>query len=749
MLRKITALCLFFIIMASAGAFAMEFKAKPKLAFYPLVARSVEAIPFTEALSTQLFNSIERTDFFEIVERKKVEGAIAQDAATLAAMPQDSLYNVATKAGFDVFILGNVGRADNMAIVDLKLVGSNSRNAYFAGTFRIPEFELQQKMQEMVDTVVAKVKSFSAAPPPTETKIGCPANLTVSGTPKSIKLKWAKSDSPQVIGYAVMRSSTMDGAYLQIATTTKPGYTDDNLKLNETYYYKVKAISKSGIECELTAPLVGKTAPAPLPPIFIDIKTDLAGARLNWYSRPYSGSDRNQVTTGFQIHRKAADETDFSPIAKVDAKAVTYLDSDMRNGVSYSYALTAFNPDGVESELSSVLDAKVPQAVSNLKAAAGNRKIQLGWTPNDSKIVEGYAIYRSDTQEGGYKSVGQVRGRSSHSFADSGLEDGSTYWYRVSAVLDGKTETPLSDAVSAATRPRPASPTGLTASSGEPRRVVLSWLPRGSAEDGLKGYNLYRAVEKDGEFVKIAELGLGKNSFTDDREKGAKGASKLTSLMSDGSKPLTDGATYYYRITCFNEAGSESLPSEAISATTRPLLPSPQQLKATSGLPAKVTINWESTPEFKEYEVYRGTVGQNEVTRIKTVKEPFYVDSSVDHGTSYIYAVKGIDSFGIPSIISTSVTGSTKARPAAPKGVMVKDLQGRKVLEWQANPEKDVFRYNVYKKNFVGMFLKQQTVFGTTYPIEAAKGKHELRVTAEDGDGLESDKSDVVTIEIN
>ena len=70
--------------------------------------------------------------------------------------------------------------------------------------------------------------------------------------------------------------------------------------------------------------------------------------------------------------------------------------------------------------------------------------------------------------------------------------------------------------------------------------------------------------------------------------------------MSDGSKPLTDGATYYYRITCFNEAGSESLPSDAVSATTRPLLPSPQQLKATSGQPGKVTINWESTPEFKE-----------------------------------------------------------------------------------------------------------------------------------------------------
>lgn len=749
MQRRIAALCLFFVLLTSATAFAVDFKTKPKLAFYPLVAKNVEAISFTEAISTQLFNHIERTDFFEIVERKKVEGVLILDAAKLTSMSQEALYSVANKAGFDILILGTVSRADNMAVIDLQLVGSSSRSSYYASTFKIPEFELQKKLQETVETIVAKVKVFNAAPPPVETKIGCPGNLAIGGTPRSIKLKWEPSRSPQVIGYAVLRSASATGSFVQIATTTRPGYTDDNLKLNDTFYYKVKAISKSGIECELTPPMVGKTSLAPLPPIFIDIKTDLAGARLNWYARPYSGSDKNQVTSGFQIYRKEAEEADFRVIAQADANAVSYLDSDMKNGVAYSYALTAFNPEKVESEFSSTLEAKVAQAASNVKAAGGKRKVQLTWIPNETKSVEAYLIYRSTEAAGDYRSVGQAKGRSSNSYLDAGVEDGTTYWYRIAALLEGKTETPQSDPVSAVTHPRPVTPAGLTATDNEPRRVVLNWQHTGSAADEIKGYNLYRATQKEGEFSKIAEIPYGRNSYTDDREKGAaQGASKFASLMSDGTRPLADGATYYYRVSCFNDAGSESLPSQTVSATTRQLLPSPKELKASTGQAGKVTLNWESTPEFKEYEIYRGAVGQNEVTRIKTVKEPFHVDSAVEHGASYIYAVKGIDRHEIASIISTSVTGSTKPRPAVPQGVALKDQEGRKLIQWEPNPETDVLRYNVYRKNFVGMFQKLQTVSGTNLVLDGAKGKQELRVAAEDADGLESDKSAVLTVEV-
>ena len=752
MQRRISTLCLLLILLMSTTAFAVDFKTKPKLAFYPLVAKSVDAIAFTESISTQLFNSIERTDFFEILERKKVESVLVQAGATLASMSQDSLYTVANRAGFDIFIVGNVSRVEGASLIDLQVVGSGSRNSYYAETFRVPEYEIPKKLQEMTEKIVAKVKGFNIAPAPVEKKVGCPANLTISGTPKSIKLKWTPPQSSQVIGYAIMRSNSANGSFVQLATTTTPSYTDENLKLNETFYYKVKAISKSGIECELSDAIIGRTSPAPLPPIFIDIKSELAGAQLNWYSRPYSGNDRNLTTSGFQIYRKAPDETEYRLIAKVGREAVSYLDNDMKNGVVYGYALTSFNPEKVESEFSSILEARNAPAASNIRAASGGKRaVQLTWIPNESKSVAGYSIYRSTLADENFERIVQVKGRGADSYLDSGLEDGSTYWYRIAANIDGKGETPKSEPVSAKTRQRPSPPAGLVASNDEPRRVVLNWQSAGTPEDAIKGYYLYRAGEKDGEFVKLAEIPYKKNSYIDDKEKGSaekSGMSKFSSLVSDGSRPLSDGKTYYYRISCFNEAGSESLPSETVSSTTRSTLAPPKHLRASTSQAGRVTLNWDSTPEFKVYEVYRGATGQNEVLKIKSVKEPFFVDSSVAHGASYIYAVKGIDALEIPSIISTSVIGSTKPRPAVPKGVAVTDLDGRRGISWEPNPEKDVLRYNVYKKNFVGMFQKASTVFGTFFALDGVKGKQELRVSAEDNDGLESEKTDVLMVEV-
>ncbi|BCG47312.1 hypothetical protein GEOBRER4_n2141 [Citrifermentans bremense] len=739
---RITGLCLIFVLLMGASALAMDFKTKPKLAFYPLVAKSEEAISFTEAVSTQLFNNIERTDSFEIVERKKVESVLLQDAATIASMSQETLNSVATKAGFDVFIVGTVSRGvDGIAHIDLQMTGSSSRSAYYAESFRIPEFELQKRLQEIAEVVVAKVKGFTAAP--TQSKIGCPGNLAATGTPRSVRLKWAPTPSSQVVGYAVLRSTSPTGTFVQIATTTKPGYTDANLKLNEIFYYKVKAISKSGIECELSDPVVGKTALAPLPPIFMDIKVELTGARLNWYSRPYSGSDRNLVTAGYQIYRKAADETDFRSIARVSAGAASYVDNDMRNGVTYSYALTSVNPDNVESEFSSVLESKTAQAAANVKARGSARKVLLTWTPSDLPGIDGYLIYRAAGTAENFKKVGQASGKSASSYQDNGLEDDSTYWYRIAASVGGE-ESPKSDPVSATTRQRPPAPAAPTASNNEPRRVVLTWKGTGAPEDEVKGYRLYRAAQKDGEFAKVAEVTADKNSYNDGL--AGKGGFKL---FTSDSKPLGDGTTYWYRFTCFNEAGSESLPSETVSATTRPLLPAPKQLKASSGMAGKIALSWESAPEFIEYEVYRGAVGQNEVTRLKTVKESTYEDREVEHGTSYIYAVKGIDENEIPSLITTSVTGSTKPKPKAPWGLNVKDQGGAKLIQWEPSPEKDVVRYIVYRKNFMGIFQKLQPVYGTSFVLEVGKGTHELRVSAEDSDGLESDKSDVLSVEFN
>lgn len=70
----------------------------------------------------------------------------------------------------------------------------------------------------------------------------------------------------------------------------------------------------------------------------------------------------------------------------------------------------------------------VPAAPKNVKATAGNAQIQLTW--NAAYSADDYLIQRSTTNGGPYTTVGVVN---SPSFTDSGLTNGTTYYYVIIA----------------------------------------------------------------------------------------------------------------------------------------------------------------------------------------------------------------------------------------------------------------------------------------------------------------------------
>ncbi|NLO97174.1 MAG: cell wall-binding protein, partial [Peptococcaceae bacterium] len=64
--------------------------------------------------------------------------------------------------------------------------------------------------------------------------------------PDSIRLTWDEVDD--AMAYWVYRSESSSGEYILIGGTDQDYYIDRNLEKGETYYYKVKAVSKSGEE---------------------------------------------------------------------------------------------------------------------------------------------------------------------------------------------------------------------------------------------------------------------------------------------------------------------------------------------------------------------------------------------------------------------------------------------------------------------------------------------------------------------
>jgi parallel beta-helix repeat protein len=78
-------------------------------------------------------------------------------------------------------------------------------------------------------------------------------------------------------------------------------------------------------------------------------------------------------------------------------------------------------------------------------------KLILSWDASQGSGITGYNIYRSADPNGPYSRINSVP-HNGTAFTDSDLEDGMTYYYRVTAVVTNGNESPQSDRASGTTR---------------------------------------------------------------------------------------------------------------------------------------------------------------------------------------------------------------------------------------------------------------------------------------------------------
>lgn len=186
--------------------------------------------------------------------------------------------------------------------------------------------------------------------------------------------------------------------------------------------------------------------------------------------------------------------------------------------------------------------ASLPPAMpTGLYAAPGNRQVALTWDANLDKGLAGYTICRSLSVDGNYEQVQKV-GKVT-SWIDTGLTNGTTYYYKIKAYNVVNLESVLSlPAWATPFDPAPQTPTGLAAAAGD-KQVSLKW--NANSEDDLAGYKIYRSTDNQN-YELIQTVGL------------------VTSWTNTN---LTNGTTYYYKITAYDTENNESEKSAAVSAT--------------------------------------------------------------------------------------------------------------------------------------------------------------------------------------
>ena len=116
--------------------------------------------------------------------------------------------------------------------------------------------------------------------------------------------------------------------------------------------------------------------------------------------------------------------------------AASYTDSAVTNGTAYYYVVSAL--DATDESANSAEASATPKAPSssgppaaptNLKATAGNAQAGLTWSASSG--ATSYHVRRATTSGGPYT---QVAAPTSASYTDTGLTNGTTYYYVVSAL---------------------------------------------------------------------------------------------------------------------------------------------------------------------------------------------------------------------------------------------------------------------------------------------------------------------------
>lgn len=185
--------------------------------------------------------------------------------------------------------------------------------------------------------------------------------------------------------------------------------------------------------------VVEETAVAPNAPTNLAATAGNSQIGLTW-----TGSSG---ATSYIVKRSTVDGGPYQNVATVST--ASYTDTDVNFGTTYYYAVSAVNTYG-ESANSNQSSASpllvVPAVPSGLHTASGNGEAKLFWTVSPTST--NYYIKRSLSNGGTYTTVGNVTGTE---FTDSGLTNGTTYYYRISAANDAG-ESANSGAVSALPR---------------------------------------------------------------------------------------------------------------------------------------------------------------------------------------------------------------------------------------------------------------------------------------------------------
>ncbi len=488
-----------------------------------------------------------------------------------------------------------------------------------------------------------------------------PTNVIAIAGNQSASLTWAVPSSTggsPITGYSIVTSPPAPSAQIVVSGTSAFVTALTN---GTPYKFTVAALNAVGTgPASLPSPAVTPTAPAPnLPsaPGSVTATPGVGSVNLTW---TVPSSDGGSPLVGYTVSISPA-----TPSAVVVVTGTTASVTGLTNGTTYTFTVAASNiyGTGQASSSSPVTTFSVPDAPTDVVAAAGDQSASLTWTAPTStggSPITGYSIVISPPAPSAQIVV------SGTSASVTALTNGTPYTFTVAAVnavgtgaasLPSPVVTPMAPAPDV-----PSAPGSVTANPGV-GSVNLSWtVPTSDGGSPILGYTVSISLATPSAVVVV----IG------------------TTASVTG---LANGATYTFTVSAFNAVGAGPNSAASVPVTTLDVPDAPTNVVAVAG-DQSASLTWAAPASTGGSPI----MGYSIVISPPAPPAQIVVSGTsgsviaLTNGTPYTFTVAAVNAVGtgpasLPSPVVTPMAPAPNV-PSAPGSVTANPGVGSVNLSW-------------------------------------------------------------------
>lgn len=318
--------------------------------------------------------------------------------------------------------------------------------------------------------------------------------------PTSVTLNWSVNNDPDFARYTLYRALTpnvteQSQQVTVITESLETTFVDENLNQNTTYYYRVFVADQLGATAGSNT-VSATTVDGPPTAVVLDDPTSISenGMTLTWSQNtdPDFGSYRLYRSTV-----AGTDQNDVLVTTITDVAQTFFDDSGLVDNTTYFYRVYVYDQSNAwtrSNEVSATTENGVPPAVNlTTVQAVANNAIELEWSQSNAHDFSAYRVYRDEQPGVTLQSelVITLNDVALTTFTDTGLDENTTYYYRIFVEDEGGLLTGSN--IDNATTFN-ALPLAVTLNANEVNGFAnLNWTPNTQAD--FATYTVYRSAQ--------------------------------------------------------------------------------------------------------------------------------------------------------------------------------------------------------------------------------------------------------------